>query len=337
MNSAGHGLSKLNDGVTIRRASTSDLPAVLSLLEASLGWGSDDLDAKFYSWKHEQSPFGPSPAWVAVDSHGQLLGFRTFLRWEFACDSRVLRAVRAVDTATRPDAQRRGIFSRLTRTAIEALPRDETAFVFNTPNRRSLPGYLRMGWQKIGRLPVSARAASVRGWARLAGARGPADRWSLRSIAGVPAADALSARAPLERLLLAGLQDAEPLHTRLSVEYLRWRYGFPALGYRILTVGPTVEDGAAVFRLRRRGGALEAAICELLAPSDDRKLPGELCRRVLAVTGADYALHVRRSRPGGRLPTAPGRGPVLTWRALGDATMPALRDWDLSLGDVELF
>jgi hypothetical protein len=103
------------------------------------------------------------------------------------------------------------------------------------------------------------------------------------------------------------------------------------------TVGPTVEDGAAVFRLRRRGGAVEAAICDLLAPGDDRKLRGELCRRVLAVTGADYAIRVGRSGSGRRSPAVPGRGPVLTWRALGETTMPALHDWDLSLGDVELF
>jgi GNAT superfamily N-acetyltransferase len=328
-------MTMVEQDVTVRRASAADRPSILALLEASLGWESDDRHADFFVWKHEQSPFGPSPAWVAVDREGQLLGFRTFLRWEFTRGSAVVRAARAVDTATRPDAQRRGIFSRLTTTAIEGLVRDEVAFVFNTPNRRSLPGYLRMGWQRVGRLPVRARWPSMRRWTRLVGARRPADKWSLLTGAGVPAGDAFADTDSVARLL-AGLDYTEGLCTRVGVEYLRWRYGFPALRYRVVTAGPTVEDGAAVFRFRRRGTSVEAVICDLLVPGEDRRLGGELCRRVLVVAGADYALSLGRPRARGFLPL-PGQGPMLTWRALQDLPCPSLHEWDLSLGDVELF
>ena len=41
----------------------------------------DDRYEAFFDWKHEQNPFGRSPAWVAVDG-GEVVGFRTFLRWE---------------------------------------------------------------------------------------------------------------------------------------------------------------------------------------------------------------------------------------------------------------
>jgi GNAT superfamily N-acetyltransferase len=329
-------MKTVDEDVTIRPVSASDRPSVLALLGASLGWELDGRHAEFFAWKHDQSVFGPSPAWVAVDGDGQLLGFRTFLRWEFVRGPVVVRAARAVDTATRPDAQRRGVFSRLTRTAVDDLRRDGVALVFNTPNRRSLPGYLKMGWHQVGHLPVSARAVRAGRWVRLVGARRPADRWSLDTAGGIPASEAVAARDPVERLL-AGLRDPKGLRTRFSVEYLRWRYGLPTLRYRVLTAGPTVEDGAAVFRLRRRGRALEAVICDLLVPGDQPKLRGELCRRVLAVAGADYAIRIGRPRLSGRFLPLPGQGPMLTWRALADTTMPALHDWDLSLGDVELF
>jgi hypothetical protein len=42
-------------------------------------------------------------------------------------------------------------------------------------------------------------------------------------------------------------------------------------------------------------------------------------------------------RLSGRFLPLPGQGPMLTWRALAKTTLPALRGWDLSLGDVELF
>ncbi len=328
-------MTTVGQDVTVRPASAADRPSVLALLEASLGWESDDRHADFFVWKHEQNPFGRSPAWLAMDREGELLGFRTFLRWEFTQGTAVVRAARAVDTATRPNAQRRGIFSRLTTTAIESLVRDEVAFIFNTPNRQSLPGYLRMGWQRVGRLPVRARTPSVRRWTRLVGARRPADKWSLLTGAGVPASDAFADTDSVARLL-AGLDHAEGLRTRAGVEYLRWRYGFPALRYRIVTAGPTVEDGAAVFRFRRRGTAVEAVICDLLVPGEDRRLGGELCRRVLQVAGADYALCLGRPRATGFVPL-PGQGPMLTWRALRDMASLPLHEWDLSLGDVELF
>jgi GNAT superfamily N-acetyltransferase len=321
--------------VTIRRATASDVPEVLGLLTSSLGWRSDERHTEFFAWKHELNPFGRSPAWVALDGDGHVVGLRTFLRWEFLRGSKVVRAVRAVDTATRPDFQRRGVFSRLTRTAIEALRGEGVAFIFNTPNRQSLPGYMRMGWQKVGRLPVGGRARSLGGWTRLIRARGPADRWSLHSLGGVSASCALADRAPVERLL-ASMSDTGLMHTRLSVDYLRWRYCLPTLGYRILARGVTIEDGAVVFRLRRRGRAVEAVISDLLVPGDRQKLRGELSRRVLVEAGADYVLWIGGARAASASLKTPGWGPILTWRAVTDTTMPSLPHWSLSLGDVEL-
>ena len=60
-----------------------------------------------------------------------------------------------MDTATHPDFQRQGIFSRLTLTLLERLESEEQLdLVFNTPNADSRPGYLRMGWEPVASLPV---------------------------------------------------------------------------------------------------------------------------------------------------------------------------------------
>ena len=72
-----------------------------------------------------------------------------------------MRAVRAVDTATHPDFRGQGVFSALTLGALEELRSDGVAFVFNTPNERSRPGYLKMGWQPVGQVRVLARTRSV--------------------------------------------------------------------------------------------------------------------------------------------------------------------------------
>ena len=73
-----------------------------------------------FAWKHDENPFGQSPARVAEDDSGTLVGLRTFLRWRFR----------------RPDGR---------------------------------PGYLRMGWQQVGKVPVSVRLTGPRSIAKLAG------------------------------------------------------------------------------------------------------------------------------------------------------------------------
>ena len=63
------------------------------------------------------------------------------------------------------------MFSRLTRAALDALD-GQVDLVFNTPNGKSGPGYLKLGWREVGRVPVAVR---VRRPLRLLTARrGPA-------------------------------------------------------------------------------------------------------------------------------------------------------------------
>ena len=109
--------------IHVRRSRPEDAPAVTALLRASLGKQDDAHYEDFLRWKHEQNPFGPSPAWVAVDDD-RVVGFRTLLRWRFVTDEgKVLTAVRAVDTATDPDYRGRGIFRLLTLDAVADLTR----------------------------------------------------------------------------------------------------------------------------------------------------------------------------------------------------------------------
>ena len=312
-------------------------PAVLELVAQSLGWERDERHARLFAWKHAENPFGASPAWVALDGD-RVVGYRAFLRWEFErAGGRVVRAVRAVDTATRPSHQGRGLFTRLTRHALEELRADGVGFVFNTPNEKSRPGYLKMGWSLVGRLATFVRPTSLTALPRIARARVPAERWAEPSRTGVPAEHALADRAGLAALL-ASQPPADRLRTRRTPEHLAWRYPSDLLGYRAFLAGRSVEEGVAVFRVRRRGAAREAALCELLVPGGDAGAAAALARRLARTVDADHVLRLGAAgrRPAGFAPL-PGQGPVLAWRAVVEDAMPALDSWDLGLGDVELF
>jgi hypothetical protein len=323
--------------VEVRVAEPSDRRAVLELLGPTLGWSSDDEFDAFYAWKHEQNPFGPSPSWVAVDD-GNVVGLRIFLRWEHvALRGEVLRTVRAVDTATSPSHQGRGIFHGLTLQALDDLRAQRVAFVFNTPNDKSRPGYLKMGWTQVGRLEASVRVASPKSLVRMGRARVPADLWSFPATAGHAATDVLAASSLPD--LLNSLAQPSGLTTHRTPTYLRWRYGFAPLAYRAITLEDDVRGGVAIFRLRRRGPALECGLCEVLAPAGDRGAHRALVRSVVRQCRADYVVRLGGPAVDSRgFVHAPGQGPTLTWRPLRtDAPGARLEDWTLTLGDIELF
>ena len=94
--------------------------------------------------------------WVACDDD-RVVALRVLLRWEFTRGGETLRAVRAVDTATDPNYQGRGLFRTLTMHGLDQMREEGVDFLFNTPNSQSLPGYLKMGWQVVGKVPAAFR------------------------------------------------------------------------------------------------------------------------------------------------------------------------------------
>ncbi|HEX2577368.1 MAG TPA: GNAT family N-acetyltransferase, partial [Aquihabitans sp.] len=319
----------------IIRGDASHEDAILALAARTLGWTDDPRFRALYRWKHERSPFGASPRWVAVED-GEVVGFRVLLPWRFERgDGTVVRAVRAVDTATDPAHQGRGIFRRLTTAAVEELRAEGVDFVFNTPNDQSRPGYLKMGWIELGRPPVAV-VPRGRSLPRIARSRAAAELWSVPSTVGRAAGpffeevDAADLVGPHHR--------AGTWRTERTPSFLAWRYGLAELGYRVLTVDdlrPAARrgPGAVVFRLRRRGPSTEATIADVLAPRPDVRR--SLVRAVVRETGADYGL-VAGGRRVGPTPAVvvASLGPLVTWRALARRDEPTMSSFELSVGDL---
>jgi GNAT superfamily N-acetyltransferase len=322
----------------IRPATAADRAAIVALLATSLGRDPGDprYDALF-AWKHETNVFGPSPMWVACDGD-RLAGFRTLMRWRFERDGRLVDAVRAVDTATHPDYQGHGIFTRLTLHALDALREEGVAFVFNTPNDQSRPGYLKMQWRVVGRVPVAVRPRTPAALVRMARSRTAADRWSAPCDAGEPAS-AVVGRTDELRALLASQPSSRGLRTARSPEFLAWRYGGDLLPYRCVVAPGGVDEGVAFFRRRARGPARETVVADVIVRGGDHRAARALARRTARDAGGEYAIRV--AEPGapvtGGFVRLPRQGPILTWRDVCETGMPPLRDWDVSLGDIELF
>lgn len=337
------------EAVQVRPYRREDEPEVLALLRTTLGPGpAGERSSEFFRWKHLDNPFGPSFLLVA-EVDGRIVGLRAFLRWGFRSGVRRISAVRAVDTATHPDFQGMGIFSRLTREALEAI-RPEVDLVFNTPNAQSGPGYLKLGWRTVGKIPVWVRVRRPVRFAR--GVRGSGSsvepttpRPSVNAPTAAEALDDAEAITPL--LERAALPDGR-LATARDLGYLRWRYaGASFFDYRatVLEEGGAV-DGLAIFRLRPRGSRWETTIAELIVPGGARSSTRRLLRRVIRSAPVDHlTCHFslasggrRTGHPIGFIPAPRGIGLVVKVLRPGLVPDPTdLRSWAFSLGDVEIF
>jgi hypothetical protein len=176
---------------------------------------------------------------------------------------------------------------------------------------------------------------------RIVSARVPAERWSSETNAGADAAEVLadSALAALVADASTAPSRRQGLWTRLSPEFLRWRYGSQPISYRAVAGRDGVRSGVVIFRVRQRGPAREAVLCEVLVPGGDPGAARRLVREALRAAGADYALRLGGggavSRDG--FVQLPGQGPVLTRRSAAGAAPAELAAWHLTIGDVELF
>jgi GNAT superfamily N-acetyltransferase len=336
--------------IDIRPYRELDEPAVLELLKVALGPGPVGWRTpEFFRWKHEANPFGASFMLVA-EADGRIVGLRAFMRWRFVAGDRVVRAVRAVDTATHPDFQRMGIFSRLTKQALEGL-RGETDLVFNTPNSRSGPGYLKLGWDRVGRATVSAHVRRpIRFIRRLRSAHRRAESAPRLPIPVnvEPAWESLADVDALSALLDEASLPAGRLATPRNPDFLKWRYGeAPLLDYRAVRErrGGHLE-GLAIFRVRPRGTLWECSIADVIVREGDPRTTGRLLRRAAAAAPVDYVAIRLPSRwaaaeaatRSGYFPTPVG--PTLVVNPISEGILPdprKRRSWALSLGDLEVF
>ena len=328
--------------VSLRPFRDEDQPAVLKLLDASLGGGpAGRRPPEFFRWKHLENPFGRSYMLLA-EADGTLVGFRSFMRWRFDLGGESVRAVRAVDTATHPDYQGLGIFRQLTTTAIEEL-RAEADLIFNTPNDKSLPGYLKMGWRRVADVPIRVRVRRPIRFLRHVRTRHDPAVSAARVKEPAPSIDA----AWSEAAALASWRDGHRLATERDEAYLRWRYAdAPLLPYRAVEEREGDDlRGAAVYRVRTRGRLREATVVELLVRRGDRECASRLLRQVVRQADVD---HLTCSFPSGSVQaTAAARtgflpspeGLTLVANPLREMTVDlwSLRSWALSLGDLEVF
>ncbi|WP_116106159.1 GNAT family N-acetyltransferase [Lewinella sp. IMCC34191] len=314
------------------------LERVVELFLLSLGDEGGVPTPEYWTWKHLDNPFGASPTLLMMDGEKRVVGIRAFMAWKWVQGGREYQAYRCVDTATHPDYRGKGIFKQLTLDLLHRLGPERAQFIFNTPNEMSKPGYLKMGWEEAGKVPLYLRPV-VAGLMDADFRPNPAH-----------AVDRSLDEQKLSRLIhdFYRLTDGF-LSTVYTPEYFRWRYAdIPDLTYYRYGMNEGVPGALCYYRLKLTGKIRELRITDLLYRDTDQlhRLLSQL-GGVASDVGATAISVLRPAGLGGGgllrhgfLPFPP-RALSLTKRRIGtDPIYDNLNpdaSWNLSSGAVELF
>ena len=313
----------------IRPSNPSDIPNIIKLLKTSLGESLMPKSESYWQWKHINNPFGVSPVWVAEED-GQIIGVRAFMQWQWKKGDQIYRAIRAVDTATDPKHQGKGIFKKLTLGLLEQCEAEGIDLVYNTPNNQSKPGYLKMGWEEVGKLPIQI---SIKKPIRIA----------IAKIKGDLKTEFLELPNPHDYHLEEALNDfdfkfepSSEWKSKYTLDYLKWRYQqIPIIPY----YAHFNSKSCIIFRLKSGSLGVELRICEVFG--NERSVE-ELLDEIYYQNDFDY-MSISGFEPvklPGILKQNKNLGPDVTVRTLAEKELDEFRgfkNWHPALGDLEVF
>jgi hypothetical protein len=134
-------------GYTRRPFRDSDVAEFLSLYETTFGKRRSE---EWFDWKYCHPPYVDHvPVVVSESRSGDVVGVRAFLPLEMYCGSTRHTCLQPADAMVHPDHRRRGLFTSMTREAIDRYSGSDVRMFFNFPNEKSWRGSEKLDWRAV--------------------------------------------------------------------------------------------------------------------------------------------------------------------------------------------
>ena len=247
------------------------------------------------------------------------------MKWQWNLGSQSWTAYRAVDTATHPDYQGKGIFKKLTLQALEDIHEEGDTFVFNTPNENSRPGYLKMGWQIVDDIGLAVIPTVFYGFSLFF------SKPKFQNAIGIEQLGKLCSDYNRK------LSEENLLFTPKSAAYLKWRYEENPLQEYVIF---SSKDSYMAFYIKKHRFFNELRVVETIGSNFYYKqmqkvlLRYAIQKRCWMITTANKDLFGCKiyGKFGPKLTIK-----TLTKNSLFINTVYTIQKWRYSLGDLELF
>jgi hypothetical protein len=317
-----------------RDASSKDIPNIVALQKLSLGESLMPKSEMLWCWKHVNNPFGESRVLISEENE-KLVGLRAFMNWEWTESDTIIRSLRAVDTATHPQYQGKGIFKRLTLRLVSE-NKQAVSFIFNTPNKKSAAGYLKMGWFSYKRMAIRIKICPL-------------------NLIKKPRVHKDQLKNFLVENILDNIQPDEliawkttAITSNITKEYLQWRYvDIPGIAYYGI-IDRTRKSFLIIFRVKTStSGNSELRICDVLCGKNiEPKLLRQQLRVIIKLVQPGFVsiakgLTKDLNKILNRLLFLPALpiGPQITIRSMNREMNEQFlnQHWRPSIGDIEIF
>lgn len=312
----------------VREALESDIPNIIEVLKASLGEVSSRKTQEVWEFKHVKNPFGKSLVLLAIIEN-EIVGVRAFMKWKWQLGEKEFIACRAVDTATHPAHQGKGIFKKLTLKALDIAKINGWHFIFNTPNDQSKPGYIKMGWSEIDRVKV--QFTPVNYFLKVLPSKKVFD-WNLSNNLTENSSELLFKHNQRSKM--------NGLFTPKNLEFLSWRYmQNPMQKYLVFSN----ENLFIAAYVKMRGKIREFRVAELIYEEKNQLRHANGIIQEMALEVNAHLISCQPIKLNAKFYNLNLKlGPTLTFKHLNlnnqeQLEVSKIDNWDYSIGDLELF
>lgn len=317
-------------------------------------FGSDFLTANFSStwkWRHIDNPAGLSVGTAAQSINGELVGLRPFMLFKMACGEQYFTAARAGDTAVHPNHQRKGLFSKLTIQSVNELKEKNIPLIFNTPNKKSGPGYAKLGWTLLGHPILWIRINKPNSFIKSYLLKIKSETTDFNFDYG----DSVDSNFDeFNKIIVGANVSSNQLHILKDNDYLHWRYAeHPFHNYRMIVKNDKKcvsqhgnSNEIIIFREDQRGFFRGIAIVEQFYSDFSSCIKSII--NVSHNTNADYTIMSDMNDFSTRLELIKHGFFPIRWKNVNFAVNViqnkflankpfSVKNWKLTLGDLELF
>jgi hypothetical protein len=281
----------------LRRGSEADATAICHLLARTFPDNAKSNEA-ILRWQYFGSPYG-DPVIMVMDADGEIVGAYTSIRYPAKVDGEVTQVGLGIDAAIDRTHQARGNFGPMASALYAATGEAGMPLTVCYPNKNSVKGIGRVGWQEIGLLRTHLLPLDTSFYAQRSG---------MPRIVVALGRRALKLRLPAVGYVVSESREPDPdvdaVWTALEPavrngvirdrRWFQWRYADrPDAGaYRYFAVRRRGElCGVAVTTVREQDGADFVFLLELLATSAaaGRSLVHEVAKSAGQVAGVILA------------------------------------------------
>lgn len=262
--------------MNIRTALPDDKFKILSLLnevfepQQYFAWKRDE---SYWKWKYDSNVFG-TPIIQVVEHNNTIIASDTLWPWKFSCRGHILKVYQPCDTVVHKDYRGKDLFSRLVKSRIDKLKRENAPFAYNFPNNQSLKNNLNHGWHYLANITWLLRPLNMFG---IISNAGRTDQTISVKIKEEHIADWDSCYSICDnRIFYYGF-----ITTYHEKGFFEWRYkSHPFFDYGMATVEKGRNKACAIFSVNQKNKSRGMVVVDFLG---DKSLSYVLFKKLIKI------------------------------------------------------